>query len=69
METRLYNIFKRKIATKLAKSILKSSIRNNFIYDLKPVHFLWTVKFLAAFNLQINITLVVFWEKLQNNIY
>ena len=36
METSLYNIFKSKNATKLAKKLLQSSIRDNFIYDLKP---------------------------------
>ena len=73
METRLYNIFKSKNATKLARPILESSYKVLLETILsvtirQPVHFLQRVGFLATFNLQINITLVIFWEKLQNNI-
>ena len=65
METRLYNIFKSKNATKLARPILKSSYKVLLETILsvtlrQPVHFLRTVEFLATFNLQINITLVIF---------
>ena len=65
METRLYNIFKSKNATKLARPILKSSYKVLLEAILsvtlrQPVHFLQTVEFLATFNLQINITLVIF---------
>ena len=65
MDTRLYNIFKSENATKLARPILKSSYKVLLETILsmtlnQPVHFLRTVEFSAAFNLQINITLVIF---------
>ena len=65
METRLYNIFKRQNATKLARPILKSShkvlLETILSVTLRqPVHLLRTVEFLATLNLQINITLVIF---------
>ena len=59
METRLYNIFKSKNATKLARPIPKTSykvlLETRLSVTLRqPVHFLGTVEFLATFNLQIN---------------
>ena len=65
METRLYNICKSKNATKLARPILLSSYKVLLEKILsvtlrQPVHFLRAVEFLATFNLQINITLVMF---------
>ena len=42
----------------------------HFKTDLKTDSaFLWAVKFLATFNLQIDITMDIFWGKLQNNIF
>ena len=62
METRLLNTFISKNVTKLAKTILKSPYK--FLLDtillatlIRPVHFIWAVKFLATFNLEINILL------------
>ena len=65
MDTRLYNIFKSENATKLARPILKSSykvlLETILFMTCDPAcAFLRTVEFLATFNLQINITLVIF---------
>ena len=64
METRLYNIFKSKNVTKLTNSIVESSynfLLDTFKTDLKLLaHFLWAVKLLATFNLQIDITMEIF---------
>ena len=48
METRLYNIFKSKNATKLTKPIIESSYKVQldnilFVTIKQPVHFLWAV--------------------------
>ena len=48
METRLYNIFKSKNATKLTKPIIESSYKVQldnilFVTTKQPVHFLWAV--------------------------
>ena len=58
MERRLYNIFKSKNATKLAKPILESLYK--FILGIilfvnlkRPVHLLWAVKFLTTFKFNI----------------
>ena len=74
MDTRLYNTFKSKNATNLARPILKSSYKvllgKVLSVTLKQgVHFLGAVEFLGTFNLQIDITLVTSWENLQSNIF
>ena len=74
METRLYNNFKTKEVTNLTKPILKRSykvlLETIFFVTLRqPVLFLWIVEFFATFNLLIDITLVIFQDKLQNNIF
>ena len=56
METRLYNIFKSKNATKLTKPIIESSyevLLNKvlFVTIKRPVHSLWAVEFLTTFNI------------------
>ena len=56
METRLYNIFKSKNATKLTKPIIESSYKVQldkvlFATIKRPLHFLWVVEFLTTFNL------------------
>ena len=56
METRLYNIFKRKNDTKLTKPIIESSYevlldKILFVTIKHPVHFLWAVELLTTFNL------------------
>ena len=53
METRLYNIFKSKNTTRLAKPILKSSYKVLletilFVTLRRPVHFVWVIEFLAT---------------------
>ena len=63
MDTRLYNTFKSKNATNLARPILKSPykvlLEKVLSVTLKQaVHFLRAVEFLGTFNLQIDITLV-----------
>ena len=55
METRLYNIFKSKNATKLTKPIIESSYKVQldkilFVTIKRPVHFLWAVESLTTFN-------------------
>ena len=65
METKLYNIFKNKNTTNLTEPILKSSYKVLleavlYVTLRRPVYFLWAVEFLGAFNLQIDITLVIF---------
>ena len=64
METKMYNIFKTKKATKLAKLILKRSYNILletvlFVALRRLVLFLLAVEFLATFSLQIDITLVI----------
>ena len=68
------NIFKSKDFTKLNKPILESSykvlLEEILFVTLKQfLRFLWSLKFLATFNLQIVITLPIFWKKLQKNIF
>ena len=62
METRLYNTFKSKNATKMTKPIIESSYKVLlgkilFVTIKRPVDFLWAVEFLTAFNLYIDIKL------------
>ena len=64
METRLYNIFKSRSATKLTKSVIESSYKilldkNLFVTIKRPVHFLLAVEFLTTFDLQIGINLAI----------
>ena len=71
MEMRLPSIFKTTNVSKLNKTILESSYRVLQVASkwktLKwPVYILGVVAFWATFHIQIDITLPVFWEKLQN---
>ena len=64
METRLHNIFKIEYVSNLTKFILESSYKfllgTILLVTLKqPPYFLWAVKFLATFKLQIDITMVI----------
>ena len=58
--------------TKLTKVILESTYR---VLQVKsktlkqPVYFLRAVEFWPTFDIQIDITLVIFWEKLQNHAF
>ena len=74
METRLSNIFKTKNATNLTKVILESSyrvIQLTFKWKTlkQPVYFLKAVEFCPTFDIQIDITLAIFWEMLQNHTF
>ena len=74
METRLSNIFKTTNVTNLTKVILESSYRvlqvtSKWKTLKQPVYFLKTVRFCPTFDIQIDITLAIFWEKLQNRTF
>ena len=69
METRWCNIFKTTNVMKLTKAILKSSYRvlqvtSQWKTLKQPVYFLRAVEFWPTFDIQISITLALFWEKL-----
>ena len=72
MEIRLSNIFKTTNVTKLTEVILKScyivlQVPSSRWKTLKqPVCFLKAVEFCSTFNIQIDINLAIFREKLQN---
>ena len=70
METRLSNIFKTTNATNLTKVILESSYRvlqvtSKWKTLKQPVYFLKAVELCPTFDIQIDITLAIFPEKLQ----
>ena len=72
MKTRLSTIFKTTNVTNFVKAILKSSYRVPKVTlkykTLKqPVYFLNAVEFCPTFDIQIDITLAIFREKLQNH--
>ena len=74
METRLSNIFKTTNVTILTKIIQQSSYRVlQVTYKWKalkqPTYFLKTVEFRPTFEIQVDITLAVFLEKLQKHIF
>ena len=74
METRLSNIFKTTNVMNFTKPILKSSYRvlqvtSKWEILKQPVHFLKAVKFSSTFDIQIDITLAIFREKLQNHTF
>ena len=69
MQTRLPNIFKTTNVTKLTKVILKRSnrvLQFTFKWNTlkKLVFFLRVVDFWPTFDIQIDITLALFWEAL-----
>ena len=71
METRLSNIFKTTNVTNLTKVIQESSYRVLQVTSKQktlkqPVYFLKAVEFCSTFDIQIDITLAIFREKLQN---
>ena len=63
MEKRLSNIFRTTKVTKLIKAILKSSYRNGKTLK-QSAYFLRAVEFWSSFDIQISITLAIFWQKL-----
>ena len=67
MEIRLSNMFKTTNVTRLIKAILESSYRILKVTSIRkalkrPVHFLRAFEFWAMFNIQIDISLAIFWE-------
>ena len=73
METRLSNIFKTANVTNLTKVIQQSSYRVLQILSKwktlkQPVYFLKAL-FKPTFNIQVDITLAVFREKLKNHTF
>ena len=71
METRLSNIFKTTNVANLAKVIQESPYRVLQVASKsktlkQPIYFLNAVEFCPTFDIQIDITLVTFREKLQN---
>ena len=74
METRLPNIFKTTNVTNLTKVIQQSSYRVlQVTYKWKtlkqPVYFLKAAEFWPTFDIQVDITLALFWERLQNHMF
>ena len=74
METRLPDIFKTTNVTNMTKIILESSFRvlevtSKWKILKQPVCFLKEVEFCPTFDIQIDITLAVFREKLQNHTF
>ena len=71
METRLSNIFRTTNVTNLTNVIQQNSYRVLRVISKwntlkKPVYFLKEVEFWSDFDIQVDITLAIFWEKLQN---
>ena len=71
MERRLSNIFKTTNITNLTKVIQESYYRVLQVTSKQktlkqPLYFLKAVEFCSTFDIQIGITLAIFWEKLQN---
>ena len=74
METRLSNILKTTNVTNLAKVIQQNSYRvlqftSKWKTLKQPVYFLKAVEFWPTFDIQVDITLAIFREKLQNHTF
>ena len=74
METILSNIFKTTNVTNLTKAIQQSSYRvlqvtSKWKTLKQPADFLTAVEFWPTFDIQVDITLAVFREKLQNHTF
>ena len=74
METRLSNTYKTTNVTDLTKVILESSyrvlqIKSNWKTLKQPAYFLKAVELCPTFDIQIDITLAIFGEKLQNHTF
>ena len=72
METRLSNIFKTTNVMNLTKVIQQNSYRvlqvtSKWKTLKQPVYFLKAVEFWPTFDIQVDITLAIFREKLQNH--
>ena len=71
METRLSNFLKTTTVTKLTKAILESSYRARQVKSkwkllMQTGYFLRVVEFWPTFDMEIDISLAILWEKLQN---
>ena len=71
MEKRLSYIFKTTNVMNLTKTILKSSYRvlqvtSKWKTLKQPVYLLRAAEFWPTFDIQVSLTLAIFWEKLQN---
>ena len=71
MEKGLSNIFKTTNVTKLTEAVQNSSYRGPQVTSKwktleQPVYSLRAIEFWPTFDIQISITLAVFWENLQN---
>ena len=71
METRLPNIIKTTNVTNLTKEALIEfyKLHPNKKKIKQPVYFLKAVEFCSTFDIQIDITLAIFQEKLQNHTF
>ena len=74
METRLSNTFKTINVAKLTKVIQESSYRvlqvtSKWKTPKQPVYFLKSVECWSTFDIQIDITLPIFWVTLQNHTF
>ena len=74
MKTRLSNIFQSTNVTNLTKIILESSyivlqVTSKWKILKQLVYFLKAVEFCPTFDIEIDITLVIFLERLQNHIF
>ena len=71
---RLSNIFKTTNVTNFTKAILKRCYRVPWVTSKwktlkQPVYFLKAVEFWPTFDIQVDITLAIFREKLQNHTF
>ena len=74
METRLSNIFKTANVANLIKVIQQNSYRvlqvtSKWKTLKQPVYFLKAIEFWPTFYIHVDITLAIFWEKLQNHTF
>ena len=74
METRLSNILKTTNVTNLIKVVQQNSyrvlrVKSKWKTLKQPVYFLKSVEFWPTFDIHIDITLVIFREKLQNHTF
>ena len=74
METRLSNIFKTTNVTNLTKVILESSYRvlqvtSKWKTPKQLLYLLKAVEFWPTFDIQIDKTVIIFWEMFQNQTF
>ena len=74
METRLSNIFKTTNVTKLTKVILESfygvlQVTSKWKTPKQPLYLLKAVEFWPTFDIQIDKTVIIFWEMFQKQTF